>query len=278
MPTVNQLIRKGRTSKREKTKTPHLQGAPQRRGVCTRVSRSRPRSRTRRSARSRASGSRTASRSPPTSPARGTTCRSTRSCSSAAVASRTCRVSATRSSRRPRRLGRRRPQAGPLQVRRQEACLMPRRAEIEPRELTPDTVFTARARLPDGQPRHARRQEEHRRAARLLGAGPGRRAHRPPPVEVLDQAIKTVTPCSRLPAPRRRRQLPGSRRGAVAARPHAGRALDRRQRAQAAREGHGREARRRVAGCAKQQGGAFKQKDDQYRMAQANKAFAHYRW
>ena len=38
MPTVNQLIRKGRVSKREKTKTPHLQGAPQRRGVCTRVS------------------------------------------------------------------------------------------------------------------------------------------------------------------------------------------------------------------------------------------------
>ena len=38
MPTVNQLIRKGRTSKTAKTKTPHLQGAPQRRGVCTRVS------------------------------------------------------------------------------------------------------------------------------------------------------------------------------------------------------------------------------------------------
>src|SRR5690349_19190071 len=38
MPTVNQLIRKGRTSKSAKTTTPHLQGAPQRRGVCTRVS------------------------------------------------------------------------------------------------------------------------------------------------------------------------------------------------------------------------------------------------
>jgi len=38
MPTINQLIRKGRTSKREKTKTPALQGAPQKRGVCTRVS------------------------------------------------------------------------------------------------------------------------------------------------------------------------------------------------------------------------------------------------
>ena len=27
-----------------------------------------------------------------------------------------------------------------------------------------------------------------------------------------------------------------------------------------------------------QQGAAFKRKDDMYRMAQANKAFAHYRW
>ena len=27
-----------------------------------------------------------------------------------------------------------------------------------------------------------------------------------------------------------------------------------------------------------QQGGAWKRKDDIYRMAQANKAFAHYRW
>jgi len=38
MPTVNQLIRKGRRSKPEKTKTPALEGAPQKRGVCTRVS------------------------------------------------------------------------------------------------------------------------------------------------------------------------------------------------------------------------------------------------
>src|SRR3981081_2055645 len=38
MPTVNQLIRKGRRSKPEKTKTPALEGAPQQRGVSTRVS------------------------------------------------------------------------------------------------------------------------------------------------------------------------------------------------------------------------------------------------
>jgi small subunit ribosomal protein S12 len=37
MPTVNQLVRKGRESPRSKTKTPALAGAPQRRGVCTRV-------------------------------------------------------------------------------------------------------------------------------------------------------------------------------------------------------------------------------------------------
>jgi small subunit ribosomal protein S12 len=37
MPTVNQLVRKGRTAPRSKTKTPALAGAPQRRGVCTRV-------------------------------------------------------------------------------------------------------------------------------------------------------------------------------------------------------------------------------------------------
>jgi small subunit ribosomal protein S12 len=38
MPTVNQLVRKGRFVPKAKTKTPALQGAPQKRGVCTRVS------------------------------------------------------------------------------------------------------------------------------------------------------------------------------------------------------------------------------------------------
>ena len=37
MPTVNQLVRKGRVAPKSKTKTPALAGAPQRRGVCTRV-------------------------------------------------------------------------------------------------------------------------------------------------------------------------------------------------------------------------------------------------
>ncbi len=37
MPTVNQLVRKGRRLQQGKTKTPALHGAPQKRGVCTRV-------------------------------------------------------------------------------------------------------------------------------------------------------------------------------------------------------------------------------------------------
>ena len=37
MPTTMQLVRFGRTSQIQKTKAPALEGAPQRRGVCTRV-------------------------------------------------------------------------------------------------------------------------------------------------------------------------------------------------------------------------------------------------
>ena len=37
MPTVNQLIRKGRTSLAKRNKVPALKGCPQKRGVCTRV-------------------------------------------------------------------------------------------------------------------------------------------------------------------------------------------------------------------------------------------------
>lgn len=37
MPTINQLVRKGRQDKSKKTRSPALQTCPQRRGVCTRV-------------------------------------------------------------------------------------------------------------------------------------------------------------------------------------------------------------------------------------------------
>ena len=42
MPTIAQLVRKGRQSNMTKTKSPALKGSPQRRGVCTKVSTTTP--------------------------------------------------------------------------------------------------------------------------------------------------------------------------------------------------------------------------------------------
>ena len=43
MPTINQLVRKPRKSKQERSKRPALEGNPQKRGVCTRVYTTTPR-------------------------------------------------------------------------------------------------------------------------------------------------------------------------------------------------------------------------------------------
>ena len=37
MPTINQMVRMGRTMSKSKTKSPALNGCPEKRGVCTRV-------------------------------------------------------------------------------------------------------------------------------------------------------------------------------------------------------------------------------------------------
>ena len=42
MPTINQLVRQGRTQLKHRTPSPALQSCPQRRGVCTRVYTSTP--------------------------------------------------------------------------------------------------------------------------------------------------------------------------------------------------------------------------------------------
>jgi small subunit ribosomal protein S7 len=43
-------------------------------------------------------------------------------------------------------------------------------------------------------------------------------------------------------------------------------------------ERDGQQACRRIDGCRQQQGRAVKKKEDTHKMAEANKAFAHYRW
>ena len=100
-----------------------------------------------------------------------------------------------------------------------------------------------------------------------------------PAAEALEAAVKAVTPVLEV---RSRRvggtnyqvpiEVPARRGRTLALRYLVTYARDRREKGMPAK----------LAGelmdAANQQGGAFKRKDDMYRMAQANKAFAHYRW
>ena len=100
-----------------------------------------------------------------------------------------------------------------------------------------------------------------------------------PPVEVLEQAVKTVTPVLEV---RSRRvgganyqvpvEVPQRRARTLAIRWLAQFARDRRE------KGFDNKLAGEILDALNQQGGAYKKKDDIYRMAQANKAFAHYRW
>ena len=81
VPTIQQLVRKGRETKSKKAKTPALMGSPQRRGVCTRVytaTPKKPNSALRKVARVRLTNQRGSDHVH--SLARGTPCRSTRWC------------------------------------------------------------------------------------------------------------------------------------------------------------------------------------------------------
>jgi small subunit ribosomal protein S7 len=100
-----------------------------------------------------------------------------------------------------------------------------------------------------------------------------------PPLEVLEQAIKTVTPVLEVKSRRvggANYQVPvevPQRRGrTLAIRWLVTFSRDRREKGMSAKLAG------EVLDALNEQGGAFKRKDDMYRMAQANKAFAHYRW
>ena len=156
---------------------------------------------------------------------------------------------------------------------------MPRRAEITPRELEPDPVHGSRLVtqvinrvMTDGKKAVAERTVYD--ALARVSEKTGR-----PAVEVLEQAIKALTPSLEV----RSRRVGGANYQVPIEVP------DRRARTLAIRWliqfARGRREKQMVDKLANeildatsQQGGAFKKKDDIYRMAQANKAFAHYRW
>ena len=106
----------------------------------------------------------------------------------------------------------------------------------------------------------------------------GERTNRPP-VEVLEESIKELTPVLEV---RSRRvggatyqvpvEVPARRARTLAVRWLVQFARARREKSMAERLAN------EIMDSTRQQGGAWKRKDDIYRMAQANKAFAHYRW
>jgi small subunit ribosomal protein S7 len=96
---------------------------------------------------------------------------------------------------------------------------------------------------------------------------------------VLEQAIKTVTPVLEV---RSRRVGGANYQVPVEVPQNRARTLAVRWLVTFARDRREKQMSDKLAGeildALNQQGGAFKRKDDLYRMAQANKAFAHYRW
>jgi small subunit ribosomal protein S7 len=156
---------------------------------------------------------------------------------------------------------------------------VPRRAEITPRPVVADPVYGSQLvtqlmnrLMADGKKSLAEKIVYD--ALAIAAERTGR-----PPVEVLEQAVKSVTPVLEV---RSRRvgganyqvpvEVPQRRARTLALRWLITYARDRREKGMPAK----------LAGelmdALNQQGGAFKKKDDMYRMAQANKAFAHYRW
>ena len=156
---------------------------------------------------------------------------------------------------------------------------MPRRAEIQPRPIGPDPVYDSQlvTQLTNRVMLHGKKSTaEHIVYSALdkIGQKTGK-----PPVDVLEQAIKTITPVLEV---RSRRVGGANYQVPVEVPQRRGRTMALRWLVTYSRERREKHMQDKLAGeildALEQQGNAFKRKDDMYRMAQANKAFAHYRW
>ena len=156
---------------------------------------------------------------------------------------------------------------------------MPRRAEIPIRPVAPDPVYNSQLvtqviNKVMTRGKKASAEQIVYGALDRVGSKTGK-----PPVEVLEQAIKTVTPVLEV---RSRRVGGANYQVPVEVPQRRARTLAVRWLVQFARDRREKRMGEKLAGeildALNQQGGAFKKKDDVYRMAQANKAFAHYRW
>ena len=156
---------------------------------------------------------------------------------------------------------------------------MPRRAEIAPRTVGPDPVLGSAlvTQLIHRVMKDGKKSVAEAIVYDALALAAERSAKSA--VEALEQAVKSVTPVLEVKS---RRVGGANYQVPVEVPQRRARTLAIRWLVQFARERREKGMPAKLAGelldAANQQGGAFKKKDDQYRMAQANKAFAHYRW
>jgi small subunit ribosomal protein S7 len=156
---------------------------------------------------------------------------------------------------------------------------VPRRAEITPRPVISDPVYDSQL-VTQLMNRVMRDGKKSTAEAIFYGAldKVGEKTGRPP-VEVLEQAVKTVTPVLEV---RSRRVGGANYQVPVEVPQRRGRTLALRWLVTYSRDRREKHMSDKLAGeildALESQGNAFKRKDDMYRMAQANKAFAHYRW
>jgi small subunit ribosomal protein S7 len=156
---------------------------------------------------------------------------------------------------------------------------MPRRSAATIRPIEPDPVHRSRLVtqvinkvMLDGKKSTAERIVYD--ALAIIGEKTGK-----DPVEQLEASLKALTPALEV---RSRRVGGATYQVPVEVQPRRARTLAVRWLVEFARARREKTMAQRLANelldAINSQGGAYKRKDDIYRMAQANKAFAHYRW
>src|ERR1035437_3606079 len=156
---------------------------------------------------------------------------------------------------------------------------MPRRAAAQLRPIEADAVYRNRL-LPQGinkgmlDGKKTLAEKIVYDALAIIGERSGKNA-----VEQLEAGLKALTPVLEVKSRRVGGatyqvpvEVPSRRARTLAVRWLVQFARQRREKTMAQRLAH------ELLDAQQQQGNAFKRKDDIYRMAQANKAFAHYRW
>ena len=156
---------------------------------------------------------------------------------------------------------------------------MPRRREVPKREILPDPLFNSQlvTKFVNVVMRDGKKTVAERILYQALEMVRQRTQH--DPMKVFKKAVENVKPSVEVKS----RRVGGSNyQVPVEVRPSRRLALSMRWIIQNAEKRGEKTMRQKLAGelldAAENRGGAIKKKEDTHRMAEANKAFAHYRW